>query len=466
MCIRDRVLSDKLFPHDISAEESVIGSLLLDGLSFTKIASFLEPEHFYLEPNRIIFEIARDLFNRQEPINQISIAHELETQEKLEDVGGRAYLAKVVDVVPTSIHIKHYANLVRRTATMRTLINAAENISEIGFDNDPDIENALSKAEDIIYSIRNDQPSRDFVPLRETLTPYLETSSSDLADDENRPISSGFKLLDDLLGGLQRSDMLVLAARPSVGKSMFALNLAINAAMNDQKVAIYSLEMGREQIATRMLATQARVNMHSLRMMRLSSSQENRLVDAIGRLSDLSIFIDDSPVQGVAEMRGKARRLQLEYGLDFIIVDYMQLISNNKGSRETNRAQEVSEISRQIKAMARDLRVPVIAISQLSRAIEHRQSHRPLLSDLRESGSIEQDADVVMFIHREEKFTTKEDWIKNNPGVPYPEGQAEIIVAKHRNGPTDTIPLAVDDSIGRFVTIDSARNNQLSTQEN
>ena len=440
--------------------------VLLDGLSFTKIASFLEPEHFYLEPNRIIFEIARDLFNRQEPINQISIAHELETQEKLEDVGGRAYLAKVVDVVPTSIHIKHYANLVRRTATMRTLINAAENISEIGFDNDPDIENALSKAEDIIYSIRNDQPSRDFVPLRETLTPYLETSSSDLADDENRPISSGFKLLDDLLGGLQRSDMLVLAARPSVGKSMFALNLAINAAMNDQKVAIYSLEMGREQIATRMLATQARVNMHSLRMMRLSSSQENRLVDAIGRLSDLSIFIDDSPVQGVAEMRGKARRLQLEYGLDFIIVDYMQLISNNKGSRETNRAQEVSEISRQIKAMARDLRVPVIAISQLSRAIEHRQSHRPLLSDLRESGSIEQDADVVMFIHREEKFTTKEDWIKNNPGVPYPEGQAEIIVAKHRNGPTDTIPLAVDDSIGRFVTIDSARNNQLSTQEN
>jgi replicative DNA helicase len=435
-------------------------------LSFTKIASYLEPEHFYLESNKVIFEIARDLFNRQEPINQISVAHELETQEKLEDIGGRSYLAKVVNVVPTSVHIKHYANLVRRTATMRTLINAAENISDIGFDNDPDIENALSKAEDIIYSIRNDQPSRDFVPLRETLTPYLETSSSSLADSENQPINSGFKLLDDLLGGLQRSDMLVLAARPSVGKSMFALNLAINAAMNDHKVAIFSLEMGREQIATRMLATQARVNMHSLRMMRLSSSQENRLVDAIGRLSDLSIFIDDSPVQGVAEMRGKARRLQLEFGLDFIIIDYMQLISNNKGNRETNRAQEVSEISRQIKAMARDLKVPVIAVSQLSRAIEHRQSHRPLLSDLRESGSIEQDADVVMFIHREEKFTTKEEWIKNNPGVPYPEGQAEIIVAKHRNGPTDTIPLAVDDSVGRFITIDSVRNNQLSTQEN
>ena len=452
------VLSDKLFPHDISAEESVIGSLLLDGMSFTKIASFLEPEHFYLEPNKIIFEIARDLFNRQEPINQITIAHELETQEKLEEVGGRAYLAKVVDVVPTSIHIKHYANLVRRTATMRTLINAAENISDIGFDNDPDVETSLSKAEDIIYGIRNDQPSRDFVPLRETLTPFLETSSSDINDGENAPIGSGFKMLDELLGGLQRSDMLVLAARPSVGKSMFALNLAINSAMNDHKVAIYSLEMGREQIATRMLATQARINMHSLRMMRLSTSQENRLIDAIGKLSDLSIFIDDSPIQSVAEMRGKARRLQLEYGLDFM--------SNNKGSRETNRAQEVSEISRQVKAMARDLRVPVLAISQLSRAIEHRQSHRPLLSDLRESGSIEQDADVVMFIHREEKFVTKEDWLKNNPGVPYPEGHSEIIVAKHRNGPTDTIPLAVDDSIGRFVSIDSVRNSQLTSQEN
>ena len=460
------VLSDKLFPHDISAEESVIGSLLLDGMSFTKIASFLEPGHFYLSPNKIIFEIARDLFNRQEPINQITIAHELETQEKLEEVGGRAYLAKVVDVVPTSIHIKHYANLVRRTATMRTLINAAENISDIGFDNDPDVETSLAKAEDIIYGIRSDQPSRDFVPLRETLTPFLETSSTDINDGENAPIWSGFKMLDELLGGLQRSDMLVLAARPSVGKSMFALNLAINAAMNEHKVAIYSLEMGREQIATRMLATQARINMHSLRMMRLSTSQENRLIDAIGKLSDLNIFIDDSPIQSVAEMRGKARRLQLEYGLDFIILDYMQLLSNNKGSRETNRAQEVSEISRQVKAMARDLKVPVLAISQLSRAIEHRQSHRPLLSDLRESGSIEQDADVVMFIHREEKFVTKEEWIKNNPGVPYPEGQAEIIVAKHRNGPTDTIPLAVDDSIGRFVSIDSVRNNQLSTQEN
>ena len=349
---------------------------------------------------------------------------------------------------------------------MRTLINAAENISDIGFDNDPDVETSLSKAEDIIYGIRNDQPSRDFVPLRETLTPFLETSSSDINDGENAPIGSGFTMLDELLGGLQRSDMLVLAARPSVGKSMFALNLAINSAMNDHKVAIYSLEMGREQIATRMLATQARINMHSLRMMRLSTSQENRLIDAIGKLSDLSIFIDDSPIQSVAEMRGKARRLQLEYGLDFIILDYMQLLSNNKGSRETNRAQEVSEISRQVKAMARDLRVPVLAISQLSRAIEHRQSHRPLLSDLRESGSIEQDADVVMFIHREEKFVTKEDWLKNNPGVPYPEGQAEIIVAKHRNGPTDTIPLAVDDSIGRFVSIDSVRNSQLTSQEN
>ena len=456
------VLSDRLFPHDLSAEESVLGSLLIDDLAFSKIASILEPEHFYMEANRLVFEIAKELFTRQQPINQITIAHELETIDKLESVGGRAYLAKVINVVPTSLHIKHYANLVRRTATMRTLITAAEDISDIGFDNNPDIENALNRAEDIIYNIRSDQPSRDFVPLRETLTPYLESSSTDMSDDENKPINSGFNLLDDLLGGFQRSDMIVIAARPSVGKSMFALNVAINAATNNNNVAIFSLEMGREQIATRMLSTQGRINMHSLRMRRLSSSDENRLVDAIGRLSDLSIFIDDSPIQAVAEMRGKARRLQLEYGLDFIVIDYMQLVTTNKGNRDTNRAQEVSEISRQIKAMARDLRVPVIAISQLSRAIEHRQSHRPLLSDLRESGSIEQDADVVMFIHREEKFTTREDWMKNNPGIPYPEGQAEIIIAKHRNGPTDTIPLGVDDSIGRFITIDSVNKQAMA----
>ena len=456
------VLSDRLFPHDLSAEESVIGSLLIDDLAFSKIASILEPEHFYMEANRLVFEVAKELFTRQQPINQITIAHELETIDKLESVGGRAYLAKVINVVPTSLHIKHYANLVRRTATMRTLITAAEDISDIGFDNNPDIENALNRAEDIIYNIRSDQPSRDFVPLRETLTPYLESSSTDMSDDENKPINSGFNLLDDLLGGFQRSDMIVIAARPSVGKSMFALNVAINAATNNNNVAIFSLEMGREQIATRMLSTQGRINMHSLRMRRLSSSDENRLVDAIGRLSDLSIFIDDSPIQAVAEMRGKARRLQLEYGLDFIVIDYMQLVTTNKGNRDTNRAQEVSEISRQIKAMARDLRVPVIAISQLSRAIEHRQSHRPLLSDLRESGSIELDADVVMFIHREEKFTTREDWMKNNPGIPYPEGQAEIIIAKHRNGPTDTIPLGVDDSIGRFITIDSVNKQAMA----
>ena len=456
------VLSDRLFPHDLSAEESVIGSLLIDDLAFSKIASILEPEHFYMEANRLVFEIAKELFTRQQPINQITIAHELETIDKLESVGGRAYLAKVINVVPTSLHIKHYANLVRRTATMRTLITAAEDISDIGFDNNPDIENALNRAEDIIYNIRSDQPSRDFVPLRETLTPYLESSSTDMSDGENQPINSGFNLLDDLLGGFQRSDMIVIAARPSVGKSMFALNVAINAATNNNNVAIFSLEMGREQIATRMLSTQGRINMHSLRMRRLSSSDENRLVDAIGRLSDLSIFIDDSPIQAVAEMRGKARRLQLEYGLDFIVIDYMQLVTTNKGNRDTNRAQEVSEISRQIKAMARDLKVPVIAISQLSKAIEHRQSHRPLLSDLRESGSIEQDADVVMFIHREEKFTTREDWMKNNPGIPYPEGQAEIIIAKHRNGPTDTIPLGVDDSIGRFISIDSVNKQAMA----
>jgi replicative DNA helicase len=258
--------------------------------------------------------------------------------------------------------------------------------------------------------------------------------------------------MQKLFGGLQRSDMIVLAARPSIGKSTLALNLAANAAKEHAQVGIFSLEMGREQVAMRLLASEARLNMHDIRLRRFSPTDEARLVDAIGLLSDLSIYIDDTPFQTVAEMRGKARRLQMTHRLDFLVVDYMQLINGStSGRRDSNRAQEVSEISRQMKAMARDLNVPVLAVSQLSRAIERRESHRPILSDLRESGSIEQDADIVMFIHREDRFTTEEQWNSKNPQMPYPRGLAELIVAKHRHGPVDTLWMSVRDEHGRFV---------------
>jgi replicative DNA helicase len=249
--------------------------------------------------------------------------------------------------------------------------------------------------------------------------------------------------------------MIVLAARPSVGKSMLGLNIARNSAAgigigSGATVGIFSLEMGKEQIALRLLSAEARVNMHSLRMRLLSDAEQAQVVDSVGVLSDLSIYIDDTPIQSVAEMRSKARRLQMEHGLDFVVIDYMQLIRGNSRRSENNRAQEVSEISRSIKGMARDLHVPVLALSQLSRAIEHRQSHRPMLSDLRESGSIEQDADVVIFIHREEKFTTEDEWVRENPGLIYPRGLAELVVAKHRNGPTGSVELAVRDEWGSF----------------
>ncbi|GIT19930.1 MAG: hypothetical protein CM1200mP39_27360 [Dehalococcoidia bacterium] len=269
---------------------------------------------------------------------------------------------------------------------------------------------------------------------------------------DTSPIVTGYQRLDNLLvGGLQRSDMVVLAARPSVGKSMMGLNFTLSAAKAGYKVGIFSLEMGREQIAARYSHPKSRVNHQKIRSRIQSPSEEERVVNSIGLLSDLTIYVDDTPFQTVAEMRGKARRLQMTHGLDFLIVDYMQLINGgSSGRRDGNRAQEVSEISRQMKGMARDLKIPVLAISQLSRAVEHRTSHRPMLSDLRESGSIEQDADVVMFIHREEKFTTEEEWNKSHPTEPFPRDRATLIIAKHRNGPTDEVEMKVRDAVGIF----------------
>ena len=446
------VKADQLPPHDLNAEESVLGSILIDGHTITQIAGYLSADHFYREINRQCFETCHDLFQRDEAINQVTVTHELENRGILEDVGGAAYLAHLISVTPTSVHIKHYANLVHRTATMRRLIVAAADIADIGYRDDPDVDMALSAAEDALFSIRQGSQTRDFVPLSESFAPYLEQSSPlDQIDGQQAtsPIVTGYKRLDELLvGGLQRSDMIVLAARPSVGKSMMGLNFTLHAAKAGFKVGIFSLEMGREQIAQRLLAAQSRVNMQKIRNRIRTPSEEDQVINSIGLLSDLTIYVDDTPFQTVAEMRGKARRLQMTHGLDFLVVDYMQLINGGTGNRGGNRAQEVSEISRQMKGMARDLHIPVLAISQLSRAVEHRTSHRPMLSDLRESGSIEQDADVVMFIHREEKFTSEEEWNKSNPTQPYPRDRATLIIAKHRNGPTDEVEMTVRDWIG------------------
>ncbi len=446
--------AEKLLPHDLEAEEAVVGSLLIDGDSFVRISSLIKPEDFYRERNQLCYAACRSLFERNEAIDQVTLARELSRTNQLEAAGGMAYLSHLVSVTPTSAHSEHYAQLVARTSTMRTLIDAASRISVIGYDDTDDVDATLRQAEDILFGVRTGQPHRGFMPLRQIYDQYLEerAASADPLLASDTPMLTGYNDLDELLGGMQRSDMIVLGARPAMGKSALAINVSINAAQDGATVGVFSLEMSREQLALRILAADAQIDSHRLRLGLVTEADEQRITDSIGRLSELPMYIDDTPFQGMVEMRSKARRLSLEHGLDLLIVDYLQLIEG-RGKGGDNRVQEVSEISRSLKGMARDLNICVLTCSQLSRGVTNRTSHRPMLSDLRDSGSIEQDADVVMFIHREDMYYTEEEWEQHSPGRPYPKNIAEIIVAKHRNGPTDDINLYFRDNLLRFDSI-------------
>ena len=452
--------ADRLLPHDIDAEESVIGSILIDSDSLNRVTSFLKAADFYGEKNRWCYDACIALANRDEAVNQVTVAHELSLEERLESVGGTSYLSHLVMVVPTSVHVEYYARIVQRTSIMRQLIRTGGDIAAIGYEGGVDADSVLSKAEDLLFGIRSGRGSRDFTHIREILDTYMEESGAMHGPDAVHvaPVPTGFPGIDELLGGgMQRSDMIVLAARPSLGKSALAFNIARHAAGIGSIIGIFSLEMGRENIGMRLLASEANINSTRLRMGLLRESEERSLLDAIGMLSDLPIYIDDTPVQGIVEMRGKARRLQAERGLDLLIVDYLQLISG--GGRTENRAQEMGEISRSLKGLARDLDVPVLACSQLSRAIEQRPTHRPMLSDLRESGSIEQDADVVAFIHREDKYVTRDEWERRNPTSEYPQNVAEIVVSKHRNGPLGVVPLDFQEDFARFESAQSTAHS-------
>ena len=449
--------AEKLLPHDLEAEEAVVGSLLIDGDSIVRIASLIKPEDFYRERNQLCYAACRSLFERNEAIDQVTLARELSRTNQLESAGGMAYLSHLISVTPTSAHSEHYAQLVARTSTMRTLIDAASRISVIGYDDTAAVEATLQQAEDILFGVRSGQPQRGgFMPLRQIYDQYLEDRAaiSDPLLVSDTPMLTGYNDLDELLGGLQRSDMVVLGARPSMGKSALAINVAINTAQAGAKVGVFSLEMSREQLALRILAADAGIDSHRLRRSLVTEADEQRITDSIGRLSELPMYIDDTPFQGLVEMRSNARRLSLEHGLDLLLVDYLQLIEgrSSRGGGD-NRVQEVSEISRSLKGMARALNGCVLTCSQLSRGVTNRTSHRPMLSDLRDSGSIEQDADVVMFIHREDMYYTEDEWGQHSPGRPYPRNIAEIIVAKHRNGPTDDINLYFRDNLLRFESI-------------
>jgi replicative DNA helicase len=437
---------ERLPPHNIEAEQSVLGSLLIDRDAIIKVAAYLKPEDFYVSANGTIYKAVLDLYNKREPTDFVTLSDELERRETLDDVGGVSYLSSLLNTVPTAVHIEYYGRIVERHATLRRLIDAGTEIVGIGFQDKVDTEDALDAAERALFEVSQKRQTKDFQAIADVLDRYFDQIDY-LQQNRGEVVGvpSGYTDLDQLTGGLQRSDLIILAARPSMGKTAFSLGLAYGAAIqHGRSVGIFSLEMSADQLVQRLLATETGVDSHRLRLGMIDDNEWDRISRAFGRLSEAKIFIDDSANASIMDVRSKARRLQAESGLDLLIVDYLQLMS---GRRSENRVQEISEISRGLKGLARELNVPVIALSQLSRAVETRSDHRPMLSDLRESGSIEQDADIVMFIYREEKYDENSD----------KKGIAELIVAKHRNGPVGTINLRFFERTARFADLELYR---------
>jgi replicative DNA helicase len=442
---------EQLPPHDIQAEEAVVASLIVDNEAIYKVAPVLGPRDFFRESNGWTYEACLALWERNEAINQITVAHELDRRGKLEDVGGLTFISRLITDLPTPVGVEYFAQIVKRDSTYRQMVAVAGTIAQIAYEGGSDLEGALSKAEALVYALRSGERLRDFTHIRDFLEPYLEPADGEEALPFGGNVRTGLSDLDMLLGGLNPSDLIIVAARTGMGKTSLMLNFARNCAVGQHaKVAIFSLEMAGEQLAQRLLAAESRVDSARLRLGLHSEVEESRIMHAYGVLSQANIYVDDSAGLRIPELRAKLMRLRRDVGLDLVIVDYLQLI---QGNRSENRVQEISYITRSLKEMARELNVPVVAGSQLSRAPDQRQPHIPQLSDLRESGSIEQDADVVVFIYREEKYMTRDDWQSQNPEKPpgqYPAGKAQLIVAKHRNGPTGVIEVLFRDNISKF----------------
>jgi len=446
---------ERLPPHDIEAEEAVIAALLVDPEAIARVSPILKAVDFFREKNAWVYEAATDLWERDESINQITIAHELDRHERLEEMGGQSYLGDIIRQLPTSVGVEFYAHIVRRDSTYRGLINAATGIMQLAYEAPADLESVFSRSEELIQRLRGGENFRDFVHIREVLETYLDEDAEAAERREIAAIEAGFSDLDHLLGGLKREDLVIVGARPSVGKSSFALGIARNAALNQgANVAFFSLEMSAEQLAVRLLASESGVDSTRLRLGGQTELEERRIIGATGELAGANIWFDDSPTLSVAELRSKVRRLANSQGVDLVIVDYLQLMQSDASwNGRENRVQEISFISRTLKGLARELNVPVIALAQLSRAIEQRHPRIPMLSDLRDSGSIEQDADVVIFLSREELYISREQWMAEHPELPetaYPQGVAKVIVAKHRNGPTGEVELRFRQRLAKF----------------
>lgn len=430
-------------PQSIEAEQSVIGSMIIDKTAIAQVAEKLEEGDFYRDGHKVIYKSIIEMYKKDMAVDLVTLLEYLKATDSLERAGGVTYITEVTSSVPTTANLSSYIKIVQEKSTLRKLIKASTTIIEESYNKQSEVESVLDIAEKRIFDIAEKRSTNDFEPLSVVLERgFLEIERLFNNRGEITGVSSGIKDLDAKTSGFQKGDMVLIAARPSMGKTTFALNIAENAALRDGKsIVIFSLEMSKEQLAYKLLCSEANVDMLKLRTGALDDRDWENIARATGPLSKAKIYIDDTAGVSVMEMRSKCRRLKMEYGIDLILIDYLQLMS---GSNPENRQQEVSEISRSIKALAKEMECPVIALSQLSRAPEQRADHRPMLSDLRESGSIEQDADVVMFLYRDEYYN-KETEDKN---------VAECIIAKQRNGPVGNVKMAFLGALSKFADID------------
>lgn len=435
----------KVPPHDIEAEQAVIGSMLTDKEAVTSCIEILKEEDFYREDNKAIYSAILNLYNRAEPIDIITVKAELESMGKFEQVGGLEYLAELPEKVPTTANAIKYIKIVEEKSVLRRLIKTANEIIELGYDPTEDVEGIMENAEKKIFNLMQDKNQKGYTPIKDVLV----ESFNQLEELYNRKqhitgVPTGFSELDYKTAGLHGSDLVLIAARPAMGKSAFALNIAANAALKaNVPVAIFSLEMSKEQMVNRMLCSEAMVDSNKVRTGKLEEEDWAKLAGAIGPLSDSGIFIDDTPGISVMEIRAKCRKLKLEKSIGLVVIDYLQLVQGSN-KRAGSREQEISEISRSLKILAKEINVPVIALSQLSRAVEQRPDHRPMLSDLRESGAIEQDADIVMFLYRDDYYNQESE----------KKDIAEVIIAKHRGGSLGTVDLLWMGNYTKFVNLE------------
>lgn len=431
-------------PHNIDAEQSVLGAMLLDKEAIIEVTEIIGASDFYKEAHTEIYEAILNLYNRDEPVDLVTLSEELTQRKTLEAIGGIVYLTNLSSAVPTTTNVKYYARIVEEKSILRKLIKASSDILDKGYQAEEDINNILDQAEKDIFDISQKRSQEGFSPIKEVLMESFQRIE-DLYQNKGglTGITTGFIDIDRKTSGLQKSDLILIAARPSMGKTAFALNVAQNSAIKSKaSVAIFSLEMSKEQLVQRLLSSESHIEIQKIRTGTLAEDEWPKLTKAMGPLAESNIYIDDTPGITVMEMKSKCRRLKMEKGLDLIMVDYLQLMSGD--GRSESRQQEISTISRALKGLAREMDCPVVALSQLSRAPELRADHRPILSDLRESGAIEQDADIVMFLYRDEYY--HEDSEKKNMG--------EVIIAKQRNGATGTVELAWLGQFTKFANLD------------